>query len=314
MKISIITVCKNSEKSIEKTIQSVIYQTYKDIEYIVIDGNSKDKTKEIIARYDSSITKIISEPDNGLYEAMNKGIHLATGCFINFLNSDDYLYDTHVVSDVVDFISAHPNCEFLYGDTHLRPNPLLHKETSVWKSPLPNDIPEAMIYGALFLQGAIFFNACLFTKLGLFNENYRISADYEWFARLIEHKEINVFYYPRTIFSYYQGGLSGDIKATLSEMFKIQNQIPLFQTDYWVRKRISKLQEGIIELQEFIHVIQKLSEERRVLISAMESQITAIEIKNAELEGKIAGMEASKFWKLRNAWFKLRNAWFKKKN
>ncbi|MBD1889619.1 glycosyltransferase family 2 protein [Coleofasciculus sp. FACHB-SPT9] len=310
MKISIITVCKNSEESIEQTIQSVIYQTYKDIEYIVIDGDSEDKTKEIIARYDSSITKIISEPDNGLYEAMNKGINLSTGCFIHFLNSDDYLYDANVVSDVVDFISAHPKCEFLYGDTHLRPNPQLHTETatSVWKSPLPDDIPEAMIYGALFLQGAIFFNADLFTKLGLFNETYKISADYEWFARLIQHTEINVCYYPRTIFSYYQGGLSSDIKATLSEMFKIQNQVPLFQTDYWVKKRISKLQDGIIELQEFIHKIQELSEQRRVLISALESKITAIEIKNAELEGKIEGMESSKFWKLRKAWFKFKSA------
>ena len=108
MKISIITVCYNSAKTIEKTFDSVASQTYKDIEYIVVDGGSKDETLNIIERYQSTITKYISEKDNGLYDAMNKGIKMATGDYIGIINSDDTLYSSDVIERVVDFLKQNP--------------------------------------------------------------------------------------------------------------------------------------------------------------------------------------------------------------
>ncbi|MGL6616628.1 glycosyltransferase [Aeromonas hydrophila] len=92
MKVSIITVCYNSEKTIEDTIRSVAGQTYKDIEYIIIDGGSTDQTNEIVKKYSDIVSVHISEKDNGLYDAMNKGIKLATGDIIGILNSDDFLF------------------------------------------------------------------------------------------------------------------------------------------------------------------------------------------------------------------------------
>ena len=103
MKISIITVCYNSAKTIEKTFKSVAAQTYKDIEYIVVDGGSKDATLDIVAKYKELVSKSVSEPDKGLYDAMNKGIKMATGDLVGILNSDDIFTDDHVLENVANF-------------------------------------------------------------------------------------------------------------------------------------------------------------------------------------------------------------------
>ncbi|MCX5963686.1 MAG: glycosyltransferase family 2 protein [Cyanobacteria bacterium] len=280
MKISIITVCKNSELYIEESIKSVISQTYKDIEYIIIDGDSEDSTKQIVAKYSEYITHFISEPDNGLYGAMNKGIKIATGEFINFLNSDDYFYDDRVVEDVANFINEHPECCMLYGDAHIRSDSKVFTQSFISKPPSPSEIPEAIIsYGSLFLQGAIFFRRDLFSKLGLFSENYKISADYEWFTRIVQDEKLKMLYYPRIVFSYYQGGISGNVTATLKEMFEIQNQVLMYQSNDWQRIRILKFQSSIIELQDFIQKIQTLSEERRILIEGIKNPFNKIFLK-----------------------------------
>ena len=280
MKVSIITVCKNSELYIEQSIKSVISQTYRDIEYIIIDGDSKDSTKQIVAKYSGYITHFISEPDNGLYEAMNKGIKIASGEFINFLNSDDYFYDDHVVEDVANFINEHPECCMVYGDTHIRSDSKISTQSFISKPPSPSEITEAVIsYGSLFLQGAIFFRRDLFSKLGLFSENYKISADYEWFTRIVQDEKLKMLHYPRTVFSYYQGGISGNVTATLKEMFEIQNQVLMYQSNDWQRIRILKFQSSIIELQDFIQKIQTLSEERRILIEGIKNPFKKIFLK-----------------------------------
>ena len=112
-KISIVTVCYNAEKDIEKTIHSVINQTYDNIEYIVIDGGSNDGTLSMINKYASKIDKIISEPDKGIYDAMNKGITLAKGDWINFMNAGDSYVDADVLKLVSDNINN--NCDIIYG-------------------------------------------------------------------------------------------------------------------------------------------------------------------------------------------------------
>lgn len=115
MKISIVTVCFNAESIIEETIKSVISQTYKDIEYIIIDGNSTDSTMSIIKKYADKIHKIISEPDKGIYDAMNKGISLASGTYINFMNAGDTFSSPDAVENVVSQIAE--ESDIVYGDS-----------------------------------------------------------------------------------------------------------------------------------------------------------------------------------------------------
>src|SRR5574338_486367 len=113
--ISIITVCYNSVKTIEETIQSVLAQDYPAIEYIIVDGGSKDGTLDVIYQYKHKISQIISEPDNGIYDAMNKGIHLAKGDVVGLLNADDIYANNKVISAIMQVMSD-PNIEACYGD------------------------------------------------------------------------------------------------------------------------------------------------------------------------------------------------------
>ena len=115
MKISIITICLNSEKTIEKTIQSVLSQNYFDIEYIIIDGQSSDSTISIVEKYKNKISKIVSEQDNGIYFALNRGINLASGEIVGILHADDFYTNENVLSDVVKKISEQ-NSDSLYAD------------------------------------------------------------------------------------------------------------------------------------------------------------------------------------------------------
>ena len=115
--ISVITVTFNAEKTVEKTIQSVLEQTYDHLEYLIIDGASRDRTLEIAGRYRERISRIVSEPDRGLYDAMNKGANLATGEWVLFMNADDVFADRDVVKDAAAFIEAHPQAEVVFGNT-----------------------------------------------------------------------------------------------------------------------------------------------------------------------------------------------------
>ncbi len=313
MIVSVITVCKNSQATIEKNIKSVVEQNYKNIEYIIIDGDSQDETKKIIAKYSQFINKFISEPDSGLYEAMNKGVRLATGDFIYFLNSDDYLLDREVIQDVVTFIAEHPASDFFYGDVEHRS---IYGEVFLYKSPLPENLQEEMIYGCAIPQPASFFKADLFSKLGFFNESYKIASDYEWFTRLIQAENTEISYYSRTISSYYCGGLSGkNLKLAYREMFTVQSKIPTFNSELWLEKRLIKLQDAWTEQNDLIQKLQNLAEARhkhaedcQKLAEARAALINAQEKKIAAIEEKIAIMEKSKFWRLRTVWFKLKSA------
>ncbi|HPZ07361.1 MAG TPA: glycosyltransferase family 2 protein [Candidatus Eremiobacteraeota bacterium] len=190
-KVSIITVCKNSEKTIEKTIKSVIFQTYNHIEYIIIDGKSTDNTINIINKYRDKIEHFISEPDSGIYEAMNKGIKKATGDYCLFLNSDDYLYDNKVMERV---FQKHYNYDIIYGNTlfdYGNGKLILKKE------------PEKISYYFLYLGGLAhpgqFIQRKLFTEYGLYNESYKLSSDYELQLRLLVKHNVRTFNIPYTI-------------------------------------------------------------------------------------------------------------------
>lgn len=203
MKISIITVCYNSAATIEKTVQSVAAQTYSNIEYIVVDGNSKDNTVAIIKQYNTSITKWISEPDKGLYDAMNKGIALATGDLVGILNSDDTFYNEHVLQDIANFHSQN-TIDASVG------NIIQHNQQGkvVRTYSAANWQPEKLKIGFMPAHPAIFFKRELFKQYGMYHLDFTIGADYELITRFFLKNNISWKYSGITTTAMLVGGLS----------------------------------------------------------------------------------------------------------
>ena len=302
MKVSVITVCKNSEKTIERAIQSLVAQTYPNVEYIVIDGDSTDETKSIISRYGDRITHFISEPDNGIYSAMNKGIQIATGDLLYFLNSDDYLFDANVIQDVIHFLADHPEYDFIYGDHEARFN---FGKSSIHKPAPPDQVLKEMVcLGECFIQPASFFKADLFQKLGLFSETYKIAGDYEWFARLLQDNTLQLGYYPRVIVSYAHGGASSQIRPLFEEVFAIQNQVPLYQEPGWLNQRLVELQKSFIDKYDRLEKTHQLSQKREQRIIYLESQEDSLQAQVSALRDEVEALKAGGL--MRRIWRKLK--------
>ena len=178
MKISIITVCYNSDRTIEDTFKSVKEQTYRDIEYIVIDGNSKDNTINLIKKYNDIITYWTSESDKGLYDAINKGIALATGDYVGIINSDDVFYSPKTIEEVAGFLQKNHNIDAISGDIvqHKR-GKIIRKYSSA------NWTPEKLKIGFMPPHPSIFIKTELFNKFGYYKLGYKIGADYELIIR-----------------------------------------------------------------------------------------------------------------------------------
>lgn len=173
--ISIITVCYNSQETIAKTIESVINQSCQDIEYIIIDGASTDNTLNIIKKYQEKYPiKLISEPDSGIYDAMNKGVKITDGKWILFLNSDDYLYDTNVINIVKEALEK-TNCDILYGATEFR-----YDNFNLIRQ--PNNL-KAFWRRMPFCHQSCYIKRNMLIKRP-FNTSYKIAADYDF---LIHH-------------------------------------------------------------------------------------------------------------------------------
>lgn len=172
-KISVVTVCYNAVNDIEKTILSVINQTYPNVEYLIIDGGSTDGTMDVVNRYKDKIDIIVSEPDKGIYDAMNKGIDRATGEWINFMNAGDYLVDNFVLQSLSSIIDADTlKCDFYYGNS-----------VQVFSKHMESKKP----FGLKFLyQSMPFSHQCIFAKKEIllkhrFSLQYKLASDYELF-------------------------------------------------------------------------------------------------------------------------------------
>lgn len=203
MKISIITVCYNSALTIEKTFLSIENQTYQDIEYIVIDGNSKDNTVDIIQQYKHIISNHISEEDRGLYDAMNKGINLATGDIVGILNSDDTFHSNTVIAEIVNFHKKN-NIDASVG------NIVQHKAngqiTRLYSSKYWN--PEKLKIGFMPPHPSIFLKKELFLKYGMYDLGFKIGADYELITRFFLKNRITWMYSGITTTAMLVGGVS----------------------------------------------------------------------------------------------------------
>jgi glycosyltransferase involved in cell wall biosynthesis len=215
LKISIITVCYNSAATLEKTILSVAGQTHSNIEYLIVDGNSKDGTLDIIRKYEDKITKWISEPDKGLYDAMNKGIAMATGDIVGILNSDDTFHSNTVLEAIAAF-HTNNTIDASVGTI------LQHKENGkvvrVYSSKYWT--PEKLKIGFMPPHPSIFFKRELFDALGFYELGFIIGADYELITRFFLKGKISWKYSGITTTAMLVGGLSSSGTASYTLITK----------------------------------------------------------------------------------------------
>ena len=203
MKISIITVCYNAEDTISDAIQSVLTQDYKDVEYIIVDGKSTDRTLEIIQSIKNRI-KLISEKDRGIYDAMNKGINTASGDVIGILNADDVYKNCQVLTEVMDAFKA--NVSIVYGDIEYVKYNDLSKVVRKWKAGIFRS--GKFKWGWMPPHPGFFVKKSCYESFGLFNLNLSTSADYELMLRMLEVHHLTCHYIPKTITSMRVGGAS----------------------------------------------------------------------------------------------------------
>lgn len=242
MKISIITVAYNSGKTIEDTLKSVVNQDYKSVEYIIIDGGSNDDTLQIVEKYRSQIAIILSEKDKGIYDAMNKGIALATGDIIGILNSDDFYPDSHVLSKIVSEFKS--GIDGVYADL-VYVDPLnTAKIARTWKS---GDYKQgAFLKGWMPPHPTFFVRKEIYDKYGTYALHLRYAADYEFMLRVIHKHGIKLAYLPEMIVRMRVGGasnasLKNRIKANREDRlaWKMNDLRPQLFTH--IRKPLSKI-------------------------------------------------------------------------
>lgn len=208
MKISIITVTYNSATTIIGTMESILNQTYKNFEYLIIDGSSTDSTLELIRKYESKFEgkmHYISEPDKGIYDAMNKGILMSKGDVIGILNSDDF-YTSEYVLESVAHVMQDNQIDAVYGDVHfVNPNDL-NKCVRYYSSKIFQ--PSLMRLGFMPAHPSFYLRKECFEKFGLYKTDYKIAADFEFLLRTIYKGNINIKYLPLDMVTMRTGGAS----------------------------------------------------------------------------------------------------------
>ena len=205
MKVSIITVVRNNEATVAHAINSILSQDYPEIEYVVIDGGSEDATVDIIKSYDKKINRFISESDEGMYDAMNKGLKLATGNIIGLLNSDDFYEHKRVISEVVEqFIPR--AVDLIFGDIVFVNPQNLHQVIRYYSS--AKFRPELFSWGWIPAHTSCFLKREVYEEYGYFKTNYQLAADYELLLRFIKIHQIFYSYIPEVLVRMRPGGAS----------------------------------------------------------------------------------------------------------
>ena len=208
MKISIVTVTFNSEKTISHTINSVLSQTYPDIEYIIVDGNSTDNTVALLKSYESLFKgrmHWISEDDSGIYDAMNKGIKIASGEYIGILNSDDFFTSPYVISNLACLLQEQ-TYDAIYGDVHFVNDKNLSKTVRYYSSSFFKRY--LMRIGLMPAHPSFYVKSSIFKRFGYYKVNYKIAADFEFMLRTIYKGRIKIKYLPQDMVTMRLGGVS----------------------------------------------------------------------------------------------------------
>jgi glycosyltransferase involved in cell wall biosynthesis len=208
MKISIITVCYNSERYIQFAMASVLEQTYKNIEYIVVDGSSTDSTLDIIKEYEPRFNghmRWVSEPDKGIYDAMNKGIAMASGDIVGILNSDDAYASADVISDIMRSFTTQ-TCDAVYGDLVYVDATNTDKIKRYWKAGQYRK--QLFKYGWMPPHPSFFVKKEVYNTYGLFRADFKSAADYEFMLRVIHKAQITLAYIPKVLVTMRTGGTS----------------------------------------------------------------------------------------------------------
>lgn len=217
MKISLITVTYNAEEFLKCCIQSVICQTYSDLEYIIVDGKSTDCTVNVIRKFEKNINKIIIESDKGMYDALNKGIQLATGDIIGILNADDYLENEMVIERIAHAFSI-SNADIVYGNLNYVQRYNTQKVVRKWRAkPYRNGLFN---WGWMPAHPTFYASKELFLKLGNYRLNYGSAADYELMLRFMHKNNATAYYLNAVIVNMRVGGISNSsIKNRLQASF-----------------------------------------------------------------------------------------------
>lgn len=220
LKISIITVSFNSEKTIRDTIESVLAQTYQNVEYIIVDGASRDNTIGIVQEYADSIAKVVSEPDKGIYDAMNKGIALATGDVIGILNSDDFYESNESLEFVANAFRDAPMTSVVFGDVVFVNPENLQRVTRIYAA--GHFKAWKLRFGWMPPHPGTFIKATAYKDVGGYSLLYKISADYEMFVRLLLIKRLAYVHLDKVLVRMRSGGVS---TAGLKSSLLLNNEI-----------------------------------------------------------------------------------------
>jgi len=218
MRISIITVCYNRKETIKKAIESVLRQSFPNIEYIIIDGNSTDGTTQIIESYKNQLSQYISEPDNGMYDAINKGLQLATGDVIGLMHSDDEFYDSNVVEKIVARFAGDQNIDGIYGDGIYVSN---DDDQRIIRDRIGGRFSIKKIKnGWLPLHPTVYLKKSVIDKNGLYSLDFKIASDTEFLLRYLYRHKIKMSYINIYIVKMRMGGLSTNLRSAVAVLYE----------------------------------------------------------------------------------------------
>lgn len=245
-RISLITVTYQSAETLKDTIESVRRQSFEDMEYIVVDGGSTDETLDILKNNGDVVNHWISEPDNGIYDAMNKGIGMASGEVIGFLHADDAFARAEVIENIADrYLKS--GFHLLYGDLEYVSADNPEKVIRYWRS--GSFRRQQLQRGWMPPHPTVYVSREFFAQIGAFNTEYRISADYEWLLRALSFPSIKVEYLPEVLVRMRLGGASNkslrNVIAKSGEDLRAlrDHQVGGFRTLFW--KNASKISQFV---------------------------------------------------------------------